>query len=181
MKKIFVTALLILTVLTLVLCTASCAKDDGVPDGMINVATQRAQTYFDLFVPETWTSQTDSGISGARVSGTDGSNVTATLYFPGSVITAEGYWTEFCLPAYQNGVLKDFALVEDSCKDTTLGGKNAKQYVFVYVMDGVAYESMQIITVHGGMVYIFTYTAEEANYAANLEDVEWVRSEFVLK
>lgn len=181
MKRIFTGVLLALLALTLVLCTASCKKDDGIPDGMMNVATERAQTYFDLYVPEGWTPQTDSGISGARVSGTDSSNVTATLYFPNTVMTAESYWNDFCLPEYQNGVLKDFSIIQDACKDTTLGGKNAKQYVFVFVMDGVAYETMQIITVHDNMVFTLTYTAESANYANHLETVESIRAEFRLK
>ena len=181
MKKLFTTVLLTLLALSLVLCAASCKKDDGIPEGMKNVATERAQTYFDLFVPETWMAQTDSGISGARVSQTDSANVTATLYFPGTVMTAESYWTEFCLPEYQNGVLKDFSIVADACKDTTLGGKNAKQYVFVYTVGETVYESMQIITVHDNMVFTLTYTAESANYATHLETVESIRAEFRLK
>lgn len=182
MKKLLTALMALLLLLALTVSLASCSNDDPTPEGMKNVATEKAQALFDLYVPELWLAQTESGVSGARVSNTDTSNVTVTVYFPDEEsITPEGYWEDFCLPQYQNGVLKDFALVEADCKDTTLGGKNAKQYVFVYAMGDVRYEVMQIITVHGGLVFTMTYTAEETNYAANLEDVEWVRSEFVLK
>lgn len=181
MKKLLTALTAIVLLLALTASLVSCSGDDPTPEGMKNVATEKAQALFDLYVPELWIAQTESGISGARVSNTDTSNVTVTVYFPDEELTPESYWQGFCLPQYTSGVLADFKTVDADCKDTTLGGKNAKQYVFVYKMGDVYYQAMQIITVHGGMVFTMTYTAEETNYAANLESVEWIRSEFVLK
>ena len=178
MKKNLVKLLTLLLVLTLACAAVSCKNEDTTPDGMKNVATEKAQNFFDLFVPEGWIAQTDGGVSGAYVSGMDGSNVTATLYFPGEILTPETYWENYCLPEYQSGVLKDFAIIAENCKDTTLGGKNAKQYVFVYTLGTVTYESMQIITEHDNMIYTLTYTAESAKYAQHLETVESIRAEF---
>lgn len=176
MKKNVVRVLSLLLLLTVALTAASCANTDDTPDGMQNVAIEHAA--FDLFVPESWIAQNSAGVSGARVSNTDTSNVTATVYMPDVEMTVEAYWNDFCMPAYQSGVLKDFSVLTEQCADTTLGGKNAKQYVFVYTMDGTAYEVMQVIAVHGSYVYTLTYTAESVHYANHLETVESIRANF---
>ena len=176
MKKHITKALCLLLLLTLACTSVACKKDDGIPEGMQNVSV--ATVNFDLFVPEYWLPQTESGISGARVSNTDTSNVTVTVYLPDQVLTVEEYWRNFCLPQYQNGVLKDFTLLEEQCGDTTLGGKNAKKYVFVCTVDGVSYEYMQIITAHGDQLYTLTYTATSASFATHLETVESIRANF---
>ncbi|MBQ8357263.1 MAG: hypothetical protein IJX39_05580 [Clostridia bacterium] len=176
MKKNLTGILSVLLLLVLSLTTVSCADKDDTPDGMQNVSISTVN--FDLFVPESWISQAESGISGARVSNTDTSNVTVTAYMPDAVMTVEEYWNSFCLPEYQNGVLKDFTVMEEQCGDTTLGGKNAKTYVFLYTVDGKTYESMQIITVKDDILYTLTYTAESSVYSTHLETVESIRSNF---
>ena len=173
MKKLICVLLVLLLACTLVACSK-----DGTPDGMQNVSTENA--LFNLYVPASWLSETASGVSGARVSNTDASNVTVTAYLPEVAISPADYWQILCLPSYRDGgVLQSFTVIEDSCKDTTLGGKDAKHYVFTYVMDGVTYESMQIITASNDMViYTLTYTATAEKYAAHLESVERIRAEF---
>ena len=175
MKRIFTSILTLLLLLTLAATAISCS-DDGIPDDMQNVAIDNAN--FDLFVPKSWISQKESGISGARVSNEDTSNVTVTVYLPDRPLTVEEYWSAFCLPSYQNGVLKDFSLIQEQCGDTVLGGKNAKTYVFIYTLDGKTYEVMQIIALMGDQLYTLTYTAESANYATHLETVESIRQNF---
>lgn len=175
MKRNLTRILAVLLLLTLALTAMACS-DDGIPDDMQNVAIDNAN--FDLFVPKSWISQKESGISGARVSNEDTSNVTVTVYLPDRPLTLDEYWNGFCLPSYQNGVLKDFSLLSEQCGDTVLGGKNAKTYVFVYTLDGKAYEVMQIIALKDDQFYTLTYTAESVNYSANLETVESIRQNF---
>ena len=175
MKKNLTRILTVLLLLTLAVTAISCS-DDGIPDDMYNVAIDNAE--FDLFVPKNWISQKESGISGARVSNDDVANVTMTVYLPDRLLTVEEYWNDFCLPSYQNGVLKDFSLIQEQCGDTVLGGKNAKTYVFIYTLDGKTYEVMQIIALMGDQLYTLTYTAESANYATHLETVESIRQNF---
>lgn len=173
MKKLICVLLILVLACSLVACS-----DDDTPDGMQNVSTENA--LFNLYVPASWISQTASGVSGARVSNTDASNVTVTTYLPEADMSVTEYWEKVCLPSYRDGgVLQSFTLIEGSCKDTSLGGKGAKQYVFTYVLDGVTYESMQIITVASDMmVYTLTYTAAADKYAEHLESVESIRAEF---
>lgn len=170
---------LISLLLLLALCTCglfACNKDDT-PEGMQNVSTENA--LFDLFVPLTWIPQNGNGISGASVASSDASNVTVVTTLPDELIDVDTYWQEHCLPEYKNGVLEDFSLVEDAFEDTTLGGKNAKKYVFTYTLDDEVYETMQIITVaNDGLIYTLTYTAPSDKYNEHLEDVESIRANF---
>ena len=180
MKKIFVRVLCALLLAVLALTAVSCNKDDGVPDGMQNVAV--ANVPFDLYVPEGWISQTSSGISGARVSNQDNSNVTVTIYMPDEVMDAETYWNDRCLPEYQasegHAGLPEFTLIADQCGDAALGGVNAKKYVFTFKMNNIKYQVMQIIAVEDSMVYTLQYHATADNYANHTETVESIRQEF---
>lgn len=180
MKKILVRMTAALLLLLVVLTAVSCSNGDGVPDGMQNVSI--ADAPYDLYVPEGWISQAGSGVSGARVSNTDTSNVTVTLYMPDVELDAETYWKEYCLPAYipteGHTGLPAFAVSEEGI-DTTLGGVNAKKYVFTFEMDGVKYKLMQIIAVEGSVVYTLQYHATEADYANHTDVVENdIRSNF---
>ena len=179
MKRLLTAALAALMLLTLVIGATSCKKDDGTPDGMQNVSAPGAP--FDLYVPEDWLSQADSGVSGARVSNTDTSNVTVTMYMPDADMNAETYWQEKCVPEYTPAEghvgLPGFTVIEQGT-DTTLGGANAKKYVFTFEMDGVKYQLMQIIAVEGSMVYTLQYHATEVNYPLHTDVVENIRSNF---
>ena len=174
MKKILCLLLVLLFTLSLV----ACSDGDGTPEGMQNVSTENA--LFNLYVPASWIPTTAGGVSGAHYSSSDASNVTVTTYLPEGEMSAADYWTNVCLPSYRDGgVLQNFAIVEASCKDTTLGGKDAKQYVFTYTLDGETYEVMQIIAAGGDMMlYTMTYSALSTKYAEHLEDVERIRAEF---
>ena len=179
MKKVLIRTLSVLLLAVLALSAVSCAKSDGTPDGMQCVSIPDAT--FALYVPEGWVSQVSGGVSGARVSNTDTSNVTVTLYVPDEVVDAENYWQNYCLPEYTPAEghigLPAFTVVEEGA-DTTLGGANAKKYVFTFEMDGVKYQLMQIIAVEDSIVYTLQYHATEGAYANHTEEVEDIRSAF---
>ncbi len=170
--------LLVLLIVATLFCAVSCKKNNT-PEGMQNAATEDAA--FDLFVPAAWLPLTGSGVSGARYSDTDASNVTALTYLPDRAMNAETYWNEVALPQYGNGTLGDFTVLAEQCGDAVLGGKDAKKYVFTYVFGDVSYEVMQYITLKDDVVYILTYTALGTNFAAHLDDVERIRAEFVFR
>jgi hypothetical protein len=158
----------------------SCNKE-GPPEGMQNASTENAK--FNLYVPEdTWLSTASSGISGARVySGEDFSNVTVSAYYPEGVMTVEDYWNKMCLAEY-NAYFKDFTLLESKCGDTTLGGKNAKRYVYEAKLEGdVTYRFLQVMAIEDTMVYTFTYTAKVDLYDTHMEDVEKMLTEFTFR
>ena len=146
----------ILLLLVLVTSFAACgSKNDGTPDGMKNVAVENATFY--LYVPEEWLSQSQGGISGA-VSPRNNANVIATTYLPDSYLTVQSYWDEKCLNEY-TATLNEFTVLTEECKETSLGGVNAYQYVFTHKIGEQVYKQMQVITVDGGMIYTVQYTA----------------------
>ena len=164
MKKLIA----ILLLLVLVTSLAACGSDnDGVPEGMKNVAVENAR--FLLYVPELWLAQSQGGVSGA-LSPRGNANVIATAHLPDTYQSAESYWTEKCFPAY-TAELTEFTLIQEECKETTLGGINARQYVFTHKSSGQTYKQLQVIAVDGAMVYVVQYTA----VAGEAYD-EWIAS-----
>lgn len=157
----------------------SCSGGDAVPEGMKDAAVAGAE--YHLYVPEGWTLNNGNGISGAYASASDRSNVTLTSYLPDTPMSAETYFQTVCLPQYQNGSLTGFALLDDQCADTTLGGLNAKKYVYVYALGGADYETMQVVVSTNSMIYNLTYTATAATYADHLDDVESIISNFAFR
>ena len=174
MKKL----LAILLLLVLVASLAACGEDDGVPEGMKNVAVENAKFY--LYVPELWLAQSQGGVSGA-LSPKGNANVIATAYLPDTYQTPKSYWEEKCLKEY-TAVLAEFTVIEAECKETTLGGVNAHKYVFTHKIGEQVYKQMQVIAVDGAMVYTVQYTAPEGEaYNEWLADAEIICANFTLR
>lgn len=176
MKKILVKSLAALLLLTLTLCALAGCKDSAVPDGMQEVTAGNYGELYHLYVPETWISQASTGVSGARAN-TDDSNVAVTLSFPGEELTFEAYWNACC--AQYEKVYTDLQVDAEKCVDTTLGGKNARQYVFSGTLDGVQYKYLQIFAAKDNTIYTLTYTATAERFDTHLETVESIRAAFV--
>lgn len=165
MKKLIAVLLL----LTLCLGLAACKRDDPTPDGMQNASDETVK--FNLYVPLTWSVTTSGGVVGACFSSSDRSNVIVTSYYPESTMTLTEYWEQKCLTPYRS-TLAGFTLLEEHCGETTLGGRGAAKYVFVYSLGETAYQVMQVITSYQNIVYTFTYTATTEQYQQHLSEVE---------
>ena len=176
MKIKSVLALLLL----LLLCVgfAACGKN-GVPDGMKNVAVDSAKFY--LYVPEGWVSQSGNGISGATTPGREGANVQVVTYLADrDYETPEKYWQEECVPVY-GANFSEFTVDEALCGDATLGGVNARNYVYTAVLGGETYRFRQVIALYHNMVYILTFTASPAVYDIYTADVDAICTNFVFR
>ena len=92
------TFLALLLALLSCICLVSCA-DDGVPDGMKNVAPENAM--FLLYVPESWVSQSEGGVVGAVSPMAEGCNVNATTDMRDEIMDVPTYWAEKCMPEYE--------------------------------------------------------------------------------
>ena len=176
MKKIIA---VLLVLCCLVPAFAACGSKEQVPDNMQEAAITTAP--YHLYVPTTWLLTTESGISGARVNSTeDTSNVTVTAYYPEEALTPADYFETKCVSDYA-AHLSDFARLTALDGDTTLGGKDAKCYVFTYTLDGAVYQVKQIIVAQGTMLYVLTYTATSMHYNDHLDDVEAIRANFTFR
>ena len=167
----------VLLLLVLAASMVACGGEDGVPDGMKNAATETAKYY--LYVPESWFEQTEGGVCGA-LSPLGEANVIVTTYLADTYYTPKTFWEEKCQKDYA-AVLDELTVVESACKDTTMGGMNAYQVVFTHKMGNDTYKQMQVIAVDSNMVYTLQYTAKLADYDTNIEDVESIRANFVLR
>ena len=177
MKKTLIRVLAVLLLLGSICTLAACKKNTTVPDGMQDVTAGTMNAFYRLYVPESWISQASSGVSGARVSNHDTSNVTVVMTMPTDEESIPSYWETKCLPAYQ-GQFGSITLDPALCVDTTLGAKSAKQYVFSYALDGVNYKILQIFVFNNGYLYTLTYTATETDFPDHLKDVEDIRAAF---
>ena len=163
MKRILVTMIaLLLTALALTSCSA---PDPDVPEGM-QVASLDGVEYA-LYVPETWTVNKNSGVSGAFVSAYDKSNVSLISYVPTTAMTTEQYWA-MCEESYK-AEFADYTFIESGT--ATMAGAPAPYYVYTATIGGQSYKFLQAIAGNNGMFYNLTYTALADQYDAHIEDV----------
>jgi len=145
--------------------TSCAAPDVDTPDGMQLASLDGVE--YALYVPESWTVNKNSGVSGAYVSAYDKSNVSLVSYVPTAAITMEQYWT-MCEESYKTE-FENYSLLENGT--TTMAGASAPYYVYSATVSGVEYKFLQAIVANNGMFYLFTYTAEPANYDTHIESV----------
>jgi len=169
MKKIII----ILILLSLI----SCAKVDAAMSGM-KLISNNFVTY-NLYVPDDWivTSDDSTGYMGAYVSETDRSNISVTAFEFKEQMTTDEFWEK-----YKQDFEETFSDMEfETISKILLSGYEANCYEYTAALMGVAYKFMQVVRIHGGTVYIMTYTAIPDNYEKNLEDVAQIINKFRFK
>ena len=144
-------------------------KEAEAPEGMMLASND--DVAYRFYVPTDWTVDPDQTVFAAFAS--DGSSVSVVPYMPTEEgVSAEAFF-ESCKEALQgtadNG---GFEVLEES--DTTLGGRNAKVYVYRYAIGGNEYRYKQVIAVYKSMVYSLTYTArnDAEIFNSHLADVD---------
>jgi hypothetical protein len=169
------TALIAALILTIGALTSCSAPDVNIPEGMQLASLDGVE--YALFVPEAWTVNKNSGVSGAYVSAYDKSNVSLISYLPTEVLTTEQYW-EKCAQSYA-AEFDDYALVESG--SATMGGMAVPYYVYTATIGGESYKFLQAIAGNGGMFYNLTYTALADNYDLHIEGVMKIIEEFTFR
>ena len=103
-------------------CAVGCSvKDADAPEGMKSATVEGEP--FVLYVPESWTLNTVSGISGAYYAPVDGLFVSAR--YTASELNKTEYLKE-CIEAYKSEYAdREFLLIENEETAATLGGKDA--------------------------------------------------------
>ncbi len=166
---------LTLCVLTFALPLVSCASQGDVPDGMQAAYVEGEP--FRLYVPEGWSVNTKSGISGAYSYANEKMIVNARYSTPSDPeVTLDDYMVQ-CAEGYAK-VMKDFYLV--SRKADLLGSKDARRMEYTVTDAGQSYTCVQYTTFHdGNLVSLFFYCLTEYKDAA-AEEFESIRAAFVL-
>ena len=169
--------LIALTLVTLMLGAAlvSCGKNSDVPDGMQSATVEGEP--FVLYVPDTWSVNTKSGISSAYSYAYDTMIASARYYAPMSAEQTLDEHMVACAESYSQ-TAKDFYLV--SREAALLGGKDARRLEYTMTDGGQNYTCVQYTTRHGDdFVSLYFYYLTSQKDAVS-EAFESIRAAFVL-
>lgn len=172
-KRLLTAALaILLSAMALTSCSAPAAD---APEGMQLASLDGVE--YALYVPESWTVNKNSGVSGAYVSAYDKSNVSLISYLPTSAMTTEQYWA-MCEESYR-AEFENYAAVESGT--ATMGGMTVPYYVYTATIGGENYQFLQAIGGNGGMFYNLTYTATADQYDTHIEEVMKIIEAFTFR
>ena len=167
MKKLIT----IFALLALCLSLWGCSND-GAPDGMKSVTLDGEP--FILYVPESWTDNTSSGISSAFVSNM---NITARYRNIGGDVSLSDYVSSVT-NAYAT-TLKSFQLKASAAG--VLDGSDAMVIKYAAEYNGTPYCFTEYITIYKGDAIHLKFTCPEELYEANTSAFDEVASVFVLR
>ncbi len=174
LKKITAVAMALLLCAVCLLSTACSKKNDGVPDGM--KSTTISGEPFILYVPESWTDNTTSGISSAYYASNETILVSARYFTPTDKELTIADYMDVCAARYEEA-LQSYSETERT--PALLGTENAVKLSYTMVKDGVAYTCFQITARHrGDMISLYGYCPADL-YEARTEDYDQIATEFV--
>ena len=146
--------------------------DKKTPEGM-KIASGDALEY-RLYVPQSWISDTENGVSQAYVDESGKPNVTATSYIPDDPMTVEQYFKE-CERSYKESI-QGYSFIGE--EERVVGNRNAISYTYSATYGDVDITIMQTVLVYSGRVYSITYTAPADTFDNHMEDVESILDSF---
>ncbi len=156
------------------LAAVGCSKNET-PDGMHLVSIEGEP--FKLYVPDAWSSNASSGISGAFLSGADNVAVSARYYtHPNEALAVEEYVTE-CTLMYSES-MKQFHLAEK--EPTVLSGVDAVRTVYTAVYNDSTFKFVQYVAKYNGDFVVLTFRSPIDIYDTYAEQFGIVVEEFVL-
>ena len=150
-----------------------CSGDDA-PDGMHLVSLDGEP--FKLYVPNSWSDNRVSGISGAYFSSADNIAVSARYFSADEDVTLVQYVDE-CISSYSKA-LELFDLEENQA--TVLSGVDARELVYDAKISGVKYTFRELIAKYLGDFVILTFRAPAEKYSDCTEQFDLIIDEFVL-
>ncbi len=187
MKTVLKKIIIGLFALILCLCAVSCGdKDDYVPAGFKRASDENAD--YILYVPDSWDVDMTTGVTTAKVSETDSSNISfigfelddAIVNVETQAGTAEGdeakadtldrFWEYYS--AEFSKTFSDMAYDEgENGANMIVSKQAAKRYTYSATVTGVEYKFMQIVVIKDGSVFILTYTAQKDVFDTHKNDV----------
>lgn len=138
---------------------------DGAPEGMRDISLAGIHDY-RLFVPDTWQTDMQSGIVSAYVSESDRSNISLSRHYPPTGVNTIAEFFAALQASYKT-LYEDYEILDEQTEGEDpidIGGREGALYVFGGKHNGVTYRTMQIFFVRGSYIYVFTYTATDAQF-----------------
>ena len=184
----------LLCCVALLVCCVSCANTGGsdVPEGMKLASAAGAD--FRLYVPSVWNVNTAYGVSGAYYKLAQQSTVSMVKYaITETMETAmteaeianggdrlDWFWETECKSAVEDMALGgSLNEITDGRENIVLDGVNAHKFHIKANVNGETLHFVHVVAEKDTAFYVFTYTAEEALYAALLENVTRMLDEFI--
>ena len=148
----------------------ACSKSD-VPEGMHLVSIEGEP--FKLYVPESWTDNTASGISGAYFAGSNNISVSARYYTPENADMSLDDYVSYCISVYSE--THDDFYFDGQVKPTVLGGADARELVFNAEFGNVKFTFRQLFTKYlGDFITLSFHCPSEGYETYNLQFTEIV-------
>ncbi len=178
MKKFIALFLIFATIFAI----SSCGEPSEVPDGMMLLENDKVT--YTLYIPNAWTVDVADGVSAAYASDKSNISLMTMQWSSASYDSLE----EYCNNYYKNikATLQNVSEVEAYKDNQYFGSLPALKYVYTIGPDAEEgketepkYKFMQIFSYDTtGQVYIFTYTALEANYDTHTTAVSKIVENF---
>ncbi len=168
---------LTLALLMLCLCISACAsRDESIPDDMIEATLPDEP--FRLFVPESWSLNTSSGISGALYNSASKILVSARYVTPADPTMTLDAFVDLCSSRYGERQPGYTVLARGA---SLLGGENAVRLDYKITDQGTELTCFQVTTLYrGDFISVHGYCASSL-YEARKADYDAILKEFVLR
>lgn len=172
-------SLAIVSLLVVMLSSASCQNKVDIPDGMQLCSADHLEYYF--FAPTSWVDNTVSGSTSAYYTkGDDRVSVLVYSYAPSEALDIAGYW-DLCERDYK-AALKNYTLLSPAGgTETTVADIKAYEFVFTAELAGESYKYSQTIFVKESRFYTITYTAVPDSYDLHLEELALMKTHFTFR
>lgn len=157
-------------------CAAKPEASD-IPKGMKIFSNEYVD--YTAYIPEAWIVNEPTATPYAYVGSQDASSINIVAQsLSNEQIEAglEAYWEEYAESFKQN--MPDFESVSEVTEGFLLDKTAASQYIYTGTVSGVKYQFQQTVCMHGGYVYIITYTSTPELFNEHIEDVEQVINTF---
>ena len=154
----------------------SCANDSDAPDGMKELSTDK--NAYNFYVYTQWIVD-EQNTQCAYYSAADRSNVSMAAYVPDESFKTMAEYHNACIEQYKRDLSK-FELVESN-SDAKMFEYNAYKLIYTFEFGGQQFKVMQVMTLHQGLVYIFSYTSSPDNYDFHIKEAEAMLAEITFE
>ena len=167
---------LIAVILLISVSLISCNKETDAPDGMKELSNDN--NAYNFYVYTQWIVD-EQNTQCAYYSAADRSNVSMSAYAPDTSFNTVGEYYNACIEQYKRD-LPEFVLVESN-NDAQMFEYNAYKVIYTFTFGGQKFKVMQVMTLHQGLIYMFSYTSSPENYDLHIKDAEAMLAEITFE
>lgn len=169
--KVILCVLCALCALFAISCQSS---DEDAPRGYVGMQDENGD--YTLYVPSFWTQDESHGMQLAYAAQDPSVSVSVTaVSMSQKTNSEEEYWKSYREEFEKT--FSDFSLEEDGYA-ATMGGLDAKKFVFSGTVAGTSYRFMQVLTQRNAVIYTFTFTAPADLYDSYSEQAGAILANF---